>query len=168
MNASNHNAQPTPAPEPKTLWGLLIEFDSPEALKRAAERVRDAGFTRWDAYTPFPMHGLDRAMGVRPTILPWITLGGALIGAFGGLLMQWWMNAVDYPYLISGKPFFSLPILNGLPMLYHAVFTSRRFRRATTDGFYIAIEARDPTFDLERTREFAASLGGVAVEPLEE
>src|SRR5262245_55669026 len=91
------------------LWGLLAEFDSPQGLVQAAARVRDAGYTKWDAHTPFPVHGLDDAMGVKPTRLPFLVLGAGMIGAASGLLMQWWMNAVDYPLIISGKPFNSIP-----------------------------------------------------------
>ncbi len=105
--------------------------------------------------------------------------------------MQWWMNAVDYPFHISGKPLFGLPAnipimfeltvlfsafaaffgmwgLNGMPRLYHPLFTNRRFRRATQDRFFIVIEARDPQFDTEQTRAFLASLGGSEVEDVNE
>ena len=177
--------------EARSPYGLLVEFETPDALLKAAERVRDAGYRKWDAHTPFPVHGLDRAMGVRPTILPWLVVGGGVTGAIVGLGLQWWTNAVNYPFLVSGKPFFSLPAnipivfeltvllaaiacfvwmlaLNGLPQLYHAVFKSRRFLRATNDRFFITIEARDPIFDCQKTREFAESLDGVAVEDLED
>lgn len=170
---------------------LLAEFETPEAILAAAERVRDEGFTRWDAHTPFPVHGLDEAMGLKTTRLSWFVMACGLTGAGGGLLMQWWMNAVDYRYVISGKPFFSVPanipvmfemtillsalgaflgmlLFNGLPALYHVVFTNRRFARATADRFFITIESADPAFDLTRTDAFLRSLGATAVERLED
>lgn len=173
------------------LYGYLVEFDNPGHLLDAAEIVRDAGFTRWDCHTPFPVHGLDDAMGVRGTRLPWLVLGGGLTGLALALLLQWWMNAVDYPFMISGKPFFGLPAatpiafeltvllsalttffgmwaLNGLPRHHHPLFNSARFARATADRFFISLEASDPEFHPERTRTFAESLGGLAVEAVED
>ncbi|HPF71901.1 MAG TPA: DUF3341 domain-containing protein [Candidatus Krumholzibacteria bacterium] len=173
------------------LYGLLTEFESPSALVAGVEKVRDAGFKHWDVHTPFPIHGMDDAMGIRGTKLPFIILGGGLTGLGLATLMQWWMNAVDYPFQISGKPLFGLPAnipimfeltvlfsafatffgmwgLNGMPRLYHPLFTNRRFRRATQDRFFIVIEARDPKFDAERTRAFLASLGGIVVEDVNE
>jgi hypothetical protein len=173
------------------LYGYLVEFETPEQLLDAAEAVRDAGYGRWDAHTPFPLHGLDHAMGLHGTRLPWIILAGGLAGLALALLMQWWMNAVDYPFWISGKPFFGLPAaipitfeltvllsalttffamwgLNGLPRHNHPLFSNERFRRVTQDRFFISLEAADPMFHPERTREFAESLGGVAVEAVED
>lgn len=171
--------------------GLIVEFDNTIDLLEAAAKVRDAGYRQWDVHSPIPIHGMDDAMGIRPTILPWMVLGAGLTGLAVALLMQWWMNAFDYPILISGKPLFSLPAnipvtfeltvlfsaltgvfgliaLNGLPQLYHPLFSSVRFRRATTDRFFIYIEAEDPLFDIQKTQEFLASLGGLAVETIEE
>ena len=173
------------------LYGLLTEFESPSALVEAVEQVRDAGFKHWDVHTPFPIHGMDDAMGIRGTQLPWIILGGGLTGLSLSTLMQWWMNAVNYPFHISGKPLFGLPAnipimfeltvlfsafaaffgmwgLNGMPRLYHPLFTNKRFRRATQDRFFIVIEARDPQFDAAKTRAFLASLGGSPVEDVNE
>jgi hypothetical protein len=169
------------------LHGLLVEFADPHQLTGACERVRDAGYTRWDAHTPFPVHGLDAAMGIRGTKLPWLVLGGGLTGMAAALLMIWWMNAVDYPFIISGKPLFGWPAampvtfeltvlfsafatffgmwsLNGMPRLSHPLFSNARFARATTDRFFIVIEKTDPRFDLEQTRTFLDSLGGLAVD----
>ncbi|MCH7471898.1 DUF3341 domain-containing protein [bacterium] len=179
-----------PVTERSTPAGMLAEFENPADLVRAAEQVRKAGYRRWDAHTPFPIHGLDRAMGIRDTALGWIVLGGGIFGCLLGVLMQWWMNAVDYPYIISGKPIFSLPAnipvifeltilfsaagaflgmiaFNGLPRYHHPVFYSSRFARATSDRFYISIEAGDPKFDAPETKEFLKSLGGSAFEELE-
>jgi hypothetical protein len=172
-------------------YGLMVEFDDPNVLVDACRQVRDAGFRRWDAHTPFPIHGMDEAMGIRGTRLPWIVLMGGLTGCGLALLMQWWMNAVDYPLVISGKPLFGLPAsipvtfeltvllsalatffgmwsLNGMPRLHHPLFSSHRFRRATSDRFFIVIEADDPQYDADRTREFLSSLGGGAIEIIQE
>ncbi len=167
--------------------GLLAEFDDPHALVAGCARVRDAGYRRWDAHTPFPIHGMDAAMGIRGTRLPWIILAGGLTGMTLALLMIWWMNAHDYPIIISGKPLFAwqaaVPVtfeltvlfsalatffgmwgLNGLPRLHHPLFSSERFARATADRFFIVIEKDDPRFDREQTRALLESLGGLAVE----
>lgn len=193
--------------------GLLVEFVGPDALIQAAAKVRDAGFTKWDCHTPFPVHGLDKAMGIKPTILPWLVLGGGLTGCAAGMILQLYTNGVvlpfsvyqasselvsellspflpsGYAFVTSGKPIYSVPanipiafeltillsafaaffgmlILNGLPRLFHPVFASTRFRRASNDRFFISIEAVDPKYDRNRTRAFADSLGG-AVDPLE-
>lgn len=116
-NTPAAGADPDAPPEMRT-YGLLAEFEDVDAVAAAAVRVRDAGYKRWEVYTPYPVHGLDEAMGHRPTILPWIVLGGGLTGLLGGLFLLWWTNATSYdvPYgvrgfdfIISGKPIFSLP-----------------------------------------------------------
>lgn len=175
----------------RTLHGLMVEFDSVDALLHGAKRVRDAGYTDWDAYSPFPVHGLDQAMGMKRTRLPLLVFMCGFAGAVTGLILQWWTNAVDYPFIVSGKPLFSLPanipvifeltilfaafgaffgmiVFNGLPALYHALFTSRRFRRATSDRFFICIEATDPGFDAAATRKLLDSIGGTNIEEVED
>ena len=185
-------ARTSAAAATRTRWGYLAEFESVDALLEATEKVRDAGFTRFDAFAPFPIHGLDESMGIRTSRLPRIVLGGGVTGACAGLLLQWWTNAFDYRYLIGGKPFFGLPVAipitfeltvllaaigafigllvaNRLPELYHPVFPNAAFRaRATTDGFFVAVEARDPRFDVVGTRSFLESLGAVQVDELED
>jgi hypothetical protein len=169
------------------LYGYLVSFDNVDGLLAGARKVRDAGYTRWDAHTPFVVHGLDAAMGIKPTKLPYIVFAGGATGCATGILMQWWMNAFDYPFLISGKPLFSLPAnipvafeltilfaavsalfgmlaFNGLPQLYHPLHRSRSFKRATNDHFYISIQADDPKFDSGETRALLLSLGGSEVE----
>ena len=94
---------------PGPVYGILAEFRTPAELYHACERVRDAGFTRWDAHTPFPVHGLDKAMGLKRSPLPWIVLGLGLTGASLGFALQWWVHGVAYPLVISGKPYFSWP-----------------------------------------------------------
>jgi hypothetical protein len=177
--------------EAPVLAGYLAEFDNVDAVLAGATRVRDAGFRLWDVHSPFPIHGIDEAMHIRPTILPWLVAIGGLLGLVGGLLMQWWMNAKDYAYFVSGKPLFSLPafipvifectiagaaftavfgmlILNRLPMLYNPLFKSERFRRVTNDRFFIVINATDPTFDEQKTMELLSSLNPIAIERLQD
>jgi len=185
------HAQPTPVESAPKVWGLLIEFEEIPALVTACEKVRDAGFKRWDSHTPFPVHGLNDAMGVKLTRLPLLTLAGGVVGVTGAMAIQWWMNAYDYPLIISGKPLFSIPAaipvafeatillaaiatfvgmlaLNNLPRHHHPLLTSPDFRRATDDRFFISIEASDPRFDLDATRALADDLGGIKVTTVEE
>jgi hypothetical protein len=168
-------------------FGLLAEFDTTGDLYRACEKVRDAGYTRWDAHTPFPVHGLDRAMGLRRSPMPFIVLGMALIGGTAGFGLQYWVHSVAYPLTISGKPHFTWPAfvpitfelavlfgalgavfgmfaLNQLPMHWHPLFFSERFERATNDLFFISIESWDPQFDPVATRRFLEGLGARQVE----
>jgi hypothetical protein len=173
------------------LVGLLAEFEDVDGVVDAAATVRQAGFTRWDVHSPFPIHGIDPVMGIRPTVLPWLVLGGGLFGLFGGMWLQWYTNAYDYPILVSGKPFWSLPAnipvifectvllasitavfgmlaLNQLPMHYNPLFKSERFRRVTDDRFFIVIDASDAKFDELRTGELLKQAGAVAVERVED
>ena len=181
----------TAVPEAPVFWGYAAEFGTVTEVLHAAAQCRDAGFTRWDVLTPFPVHGLNEAMGLRQTKLPWFVFGMGTLGCLAGVLMQWWMNAVDYRLIVSGKPFWSLPanipvafeltilfsalsaffgmwVLNGLPRHYHPTFNSRRLRHATSDRFYVVVEAADPRFDRATTREFLQSLGAAHVEELED
>jgi len=167
-------------------FGLAARFDSVDTFLKACERVRDAGYRRWDAYAPYPVHGLNDAMGIRHTRLPLVVLGAGITGAGGALLLQWWMNAHNYPVIVSGKPFFSLPAnipimfeltillsalatfigmlaFNNLPMLHHPVLNSPSFDRVTTDRFLIVIETRDPAFDESRTRALLEAASGAEI-----
>ena len=174
----------------RKLCGLLVEFETPGDILAAAAKVRDAGFKRWDAHTPFPVHGMDGAMGLESTKLPWLVMAGGTCGCATGLLLQWWTNGHNYQFMVSGKPFFSAPafipvtfeltvlfsaltaflsviLLNDFPRLHHPVFSSERFRRVTQDRFFLSVEADDPLFDEQRTSAFLRGLGGVSVERLE-
>jgi hypothetical protein len=178
------------AARPK-IFGLMAEYETPADLYHACEKVRDAGYAAWDAHTPFPVHGLEKAMGLRPSIVPWIVAVMGFSGAGLGFLLQYWVSAVDYPLIISAKPFnsyqawvpvtFELGILlgsfgavfgmfglNKLPQLYHSVFNSKRFHRASDDRFFIAIEARDPKYHPEQTRKLLESTGAASVEEVED
>ena len=171
-------------------YGILAQFATPADLYHACERVRDEGFTRWDAHSPFPVHGLDRAMGLRRSPLPWIVLVMGLTGAALGFVLQWWVHGSAYPLVISGKPYFSWPAfipitfevailfaalgavlgmlgLNRLPMHYHPLFRSKVFERVTDDAFFISIESWDPRFDASATRTLLESAGARGVELLE-
>lgn len=183
-----------PTHKPKVeieLVAVIAEFDSVDSVMAAAEKIRDAGYKKWDVHSPFPIHGIDEAMGIKPTILPWIVLGGGITGCIGGLGLAWFTNAFNYPFLTSGKPQFSLPAnipiifettvllaafgavfgmlaLNQLPWLYNPLFKKEKFRRVTADRFVVVIEACDPIFDQTRTRELLASLGAICVEEVED
>lgn len=174
-----------------TTYGVLGEFAHPGALYHAAEGVREAGYQRFDTYSPFPIHGMDRAMGLGDSKLGFVVFVGAITGCMTGYLMQWWMGAVDYPLNISGKPFFALEpsvpimfeltilfsalsavgamlVLNGLPKPYNPLFYSRRFARATDDGFFLHIEARDPKFDVADAGALLKQLGATHIEVIED
>lgn len=156
----------------------LAEYDTPDALSHAAEKVRDAGYTKWDCHSPYPIHGLDKAMGLAETKIGLIAFGGALTGMTTAIFMILYMNHWDYPIIVGGKPtnfmgafpsmgpiifelsilltgfgnLFGLLGLTQLPRHHHPVFESERFARATDDKFFISIEVQDPKFDLESTK----------------
>jgi len=176
-----------PSLPPGDLFGALAEFATPADLYHACEGVRDAGYTRWDAHAPFPVHGLERAMGLKASPLPWVVLVMALGGAVAGMGLQGWVSTTAYPLVISGKPFFSWPAfvpvtfelavlggalgavlgmlgINQLPTLHHPLFSSKRFERASDDGFFLSIESWDPKFDRDRTVDLLRQLGAREVE----
>lgn len=173
------------------IYGLIAEFDSPEALLEAARRACAAGFRKIDAYSPFPVDGLAEAIGFHHTRVPLLVLIGGIIGCLGGFFLQYWVAVIDYPINIGGRPFNSWPsfipvtfeltiliaslfaffgvlALNRLPMPYHPVFNVERFELASRNRFFLCIEAVDSNFELERTRRFLdeiGSLGTYEVEP---
>jgi hypothetical protein len=175
----------------KKLWGLLARYETPPEVYHACEKVRDAGYSKWDACTPFPMHGLDKAMGVKPSVLPWIVL---VVGIGGSTLMLYfvmWASGNAYPSIVSGKPLNSLPafvpiwyevtvlsscvtaflanwILSGLPRPHHPAFASKAFERVTDDKFFIMVEAGDPKFDRVQTKALLQGSGASLVEELED
>lgn len=167
----------------KKVHGITAEFDSVDTLLAACRRVRDAGYTKTDAYAPFAVHGIDKALGIKPTVLPWIVLACGLTGLATALVMQVWMNAIDYPYIISGKPYISLPAfipvafeltilfssfgaffgmwaLNKLPMFSNPMFTNPRFDRATDDTFFLYIDSSDERFDVGGVEKLLGDAGG--------
>jgi len=163
------------------IYGLLAEFDDPTSLVAAAERARDEGYVRMDAYSPYPIEELHQAMGARHTRLPLIVLIGGVLGCVCGYALQWWAAASAYPVNVGGRPLHSWPAfipvtfectilaaaltavlamlaLNGLPMPYHPVFNVPRFALASRNRFFLCIESVDPKFDLEATRRFLEML----------
>jgi hypothetical protein len=173
------------------VYGLLAEFPNPGALYHAAHETRKAGYQHFDTHSPFPIHGMDRAMGLGNSKLGYIVLGGTFTGLGLAIWLQWWTSAVDYPVNIGGKPFFawepSVPImfeltilfsafaavfgmlaLNGLPRPYNPLFYSERFARATDDGFFLHIAASDKRFDAEETARFLRSIGAQHVEVIQD
>jgi len=172
-------------------YGIIAEFDNPADTMHAAEKVRDAGFHKWDVFTPFPVHGMDKAMGLKNSKVGWFSFLGGVTGYTCGMLMIWWMNAVDYPILIGGKPMFSpfsafppsyeltillgsfgslfgMLFLNRLPRLYHPLLKNRRFALATHDRFFVVIETADPKYSETETRKLLESLGSRHIEVVEE
>jgi len=171
---------------PSRIYGLLAEFDQPDVLLEAAHKARSAGYTRMEAYSPFPVHGLAAALGFAHTRLPFIVLSGGIVGAVGGFFMQWYANVVSYPINIAGRPLNSWPAfivitfeltilcaglaavlgmlaLNGLPQPYHPLFNIRRFELASRSAFFLSLQRRDPKFDLIETRRFLESLNPKAI-----
>jgi hypothetical protein len=174
------------------LYGLMAEFEDPTALVAAARRTYDAGYRRFDSYSPFPIHELFQVMHLEDRRVPLIVLGGGIAGCLTGLGLQVWVSAFAYPLNIGGRPYLSWPMfipvtfeltilfaalsavvgmfaLNGLPMPYHPVFNVRRFAKAaSTDGFFLAIEAADPKFDRAATSSFLQSVGAKEISEVEE
>jgi hypothetical protein len=172
-------------------WGIVAEFDSARAIYQAAEKTTAQGYTRVDAHTPFPVHGLDKALKQGPSPLGWLVLCGGITGICLAQLMMWWMNGVDYVMWVSGKTPYAwettIPItfelmvllagitavfgmfgLNKLPRLHHPIFQHATFWRATDDRFFLAVEAKDPKFDSAQTTRFLESIGGKNVAIVED
>jgi hypothetical protein len=170
---------------------VLAEFDSPDATVHAAEKIRDAGYQKWDVHTPYPLHGMDAAMGLGDSRLGWLVLIMALSGLATAAGLMIWANGIEYPIIIGGKPpisipsmipicfeltilfsalgcFFGMMALNQLPRHNHPVFESERFKGFSTDKFFISVEAADPKFDVAGTRRFLEGLSPTHVELVEE
>jgi len=177
---------PKPSP-PSAPYGVMAEFASPADLMRAAERLRSRGYKNIEAYSPFPIHGIDKVLGHAGSKVPWIVLMGAVVGGLSGLALQWWTSAVSYPIRVGGKPYFSIPAfvpitfelrvlfsafaailgmlaLNKLPQPYHPVFNHSRFRFVSDDKFFLAVESGDPMFNAERAERDLKDAGGLNIE----
>lgn len=166
---------------------ILASFENPAQLLEAAKKLRDAGYTKYDCHSPFPIHGMDDAMGLKRSPLGYIVFAVAAIALLAGFTLEWWTSSVDYPLVISGKPFFSYqaygPVafaimvlssafvsllgmlaLNKLPMLFHPLFSSKSFEKVMDDGFYVSIESADTNFDEVATKQFMTEIGANNVE----
>ena len=172
------------------IYGLMAEFDSPEALVAAARSAFAAGFRKMDGYSPFPIDGLADALGFHRTRVPLIVLIGGIFGCLGGFFLQYWVSVIDYPINVGGRPLNSWPAfipvtfeltiliaalsaflgvlaLNGLPMPYHPVFNVDRFEFASRNRFFLCIESSDPKFDADTTRKFLDGMGSHGVYEVE-
>jgi hypothetical protein len=173
------------------VYGLMAEFDSPGAVLRAAEQVRDAGYRRWDVFTPFPIHGLDAVMHYQNSLVGWVSLAmgaGAFMSVVG---LIWYANAFDYPLIVGGKPMFSVPMtfvpayimmimgaavgallgmlgINQLPRLHHPLLAKKSFEAASRDKFIVVIGANDPQFNAVETLKLLGDIGGQHIEIVED
>jgi len=164
------------------IYGLLAEYEDPQQLVAAGRQARELGYRRMEAYTPFPIEGMAEIVGVHGKRLPRIVLAGGILGATGGLLMQWYSATIAYPWNVGGRPYASWPSfipiafeltillaalsavfgmlwLNGLPQPYHPVFNVPGFATASSDRFFLCIEATDPNFEPDTTRRFLEGTG---------
>ena len=173
------------------LYGLMAEFENPTDLVEATRKTREAGFTKIDAYSPYPIEALTEALDIHDRKLPAVVLGGGIVGGLLGYALCYWTTVIDYPMNVGGKPFHSAPAfivptfettilcaafaavfgmlaLNGLPMPYHPVFNAPRFALASRDRFFLCIEAKDPRFEHDATWAFLSKLGAKVVMDVEE
>tara|TARA_B110000438_G_scaffold245874_1_gene247134 strand:- start:41 stop:574 length:534 start_codon:yes stop_codon:yes gene_type:complete len=170
-----------------SLYGVLVEFKNPTDLINAVKLVREKGYKRYDTFTPFPIHGMDQAMGLKDSFMGWIVFLGGMIGAVGGFSLQTWVSVKAYPLVISGKPFFSYPAfipvtfecmvliaaffsffglfaVCKLPQFYHHFFKSDRFKKATSHGYFLGLLAEDPLFEEESVQGFFGKLDHCGME----
>lgn len=173
--------------ENKQIYGVLAEFRNPKELVDAASSVKKSGYQDFDTYAPFPIHGMEKAMGLKKSPLGWIVLGGALTGMIGALALMIWVMGYEYPMNISGKPYINFPIyipitfeltvllaafaatfgmlaLNKLPRLHNPLFNVERFSKASDDGFFVHIEASDDLFAEEKVKKLFQDNGATHIE----
>ena len=174
----------------RQLYALVAEFESATELLKATEKTRKEGYTRIDAHSPLPIHGMEEAIGQSYTRLPIIVFLGGLTGCFGGYMLQYWTAVIDYPIAIGGKGLHTWPafipitfectilfsaftavigmlLMNGFPRPHHPIFNTPNFERASQDRFFLAIEAEDPKFERKETRSFLEELNPHAVSEVE-
>jgi hypothetical protein len=172
------------------LYGALARFAGPVELLDAVGRLHALGYRQLDAYSPFPIHGMDEALGLKRSKVPIVVLAGVVLGAVFAQTLQWYQSVKAYPLITAGKPLnsaeafvpitfettilyaafgavFGMLALNGLPRLYHPVFRGKSFARASNDGFFLSVEARDPLFDRREVMTLLEALGGIEVELIE-
>ena len=163
------------------IHGLMAQFDTPTAVVKAARAAYAAGYRKMDAYSPFPVEGLSESIGFHKDRVALVCLAGGLLGLCTAYVLQYWINVISFPLNVAGRPFHSWPsfivvsfemtvlfgglaaflgtlAMNGLPMPYHPVFNVPSFVAASRDRFFLCIEATDPKFDLQQTRDFLAGL----------
>jgi Protein of unknown function (DUF3341) len=173
------------------IYGLMAEFNTPGDLLRAGEKLRAEGYQKWEAFTPFPIHGLDKIMGYRNSLVGWVALGGGAFMFLNIVFLIWFSNAFDYPLIVGGKPMFSVPMtfvpayimmimggaggaligmvaLNQLPRLHHPLLLKKRFESVSRDKFVIVIGANDQKFCATETKNLLAALGGANIEIVED
>jgi hypothetical protein len=166
---------------------ILAEFESPAAILIAAEKLRDSGYKNFDCHSPYPIHGMNQAMGLKRSALGYLVGIAAIIGFTAAIIFQWWTSVIDYPIVISGKPLFSyqafvpvtfalavlfsaiavtlgLLIMNHLPRYFHPLFSLERFKKVTDDGFFISMESKGPSLDLEKAKTILETIGGRNIE----
>lgn len=171
------------------LYGILAEFRNPKELIDVAKLINEKGFKYFDTFSPFPIHGMDKAMNLAKSKLGWIVAGHGLLGLSGAFAMIYYMMVIDYPLNISGKPLMNIPawipvifeltillsafgavfgmfFLNGLPKLNHPLFNSENFKKATDDGFFVCIESVDPQFEEEKVVKLLKDAGGTNIETI--
>src|SRR6185295_17170177 len=172
------------------IYAVMGEFSDPDDLVKAGRRIREMGYTKLDAMSPFPVHGIDDAIGIPYSKLGWIVVTAAVIGILTAQWLQYYVGVINYPLVVGGKPLFdftfSIPVtfeltvlfssitcviamfaLNGLPRMYHPSMNYRNAHRATDDRFLLVIEANDPKFDAQKTAEHLRSVGAHDVEVVE-
>lgn len=177
------------APAPMR-WGMMAEFETPGDLLHACEKFRDAGFSKWDAYSPFPIHGLDEAMGLKASRVSILVGTGAILGVASALALQGWTSGIDYPMVTAGKPYaawepftpitfelgvlfasfsaiLGMLVLNRLPQWWHPLMLKSRFLKVSDDRFVLAVEASDPKFDETQVRRLLESVGGTHIDVVE-
>lgn len=175
----------------KNIYGIMAEFDTPTQLVDAARKVRDAGYLKTDAFSPFPLHEIDEALGIKRSILPFLVFGGGIIGLLSGIGLEVFVHVIDYPIIVGGRPHLSIPsfippayeltillaaftavfgmiLLNGLPQPYHPVFNVPRFALASREKFFLLIETKDAKFDYDETKRFMQNLNPQEVFDVEE
>lgn len=173
------------------VYGLMAEFSTPGDLLRAAEKIRASGYRKWDCFTPFPIHGIDKVMGYRNSLVGWVSLVGGAFMFLNIVFLIWFSNDFDYPLMVGGKPMFSPPMtfvpayimmimgaafgallgmfgVNQLPRLHHPLLFKKRFEGASRDKFIIVIGANDEKFCATGTKQLLADIGGANIEIVEE
>ena len=172
-------------------YGILARFDSPKSLMHAAEKVRDEGFEKFDCHSPFPIHGMDEAMGLKRSKLGYLIGFMGMSGALFGFGLQSWIHSIEYPMNISGKPIFAYPayaiitfelmvlfsaigavfgmmFFNRIPRFHHPVFYSEKFSDVSSDAFYVSIEVDDPKYEESFVIDFLKDIGGTEIEVLKD